>query len=126
MPAVVLMELAAKGAQDLLLDGLAALTTQPKEWQCLVLVGPGNNGADGIALARQLLGHPRIHPVIWLLAPPRDRESLLAHQFRVYEQLGGPIWLGEEALRRDFSTPFVVVDAIFGVGLDRPIQGPYQ
>jgi len=126
MPAVVLMELAAKGAQDLLLEGLATLNLPFKAWQCLVLAGPGNNGADGVALARQLLGHPKIQPIVWLLHPPGSDQCLLAHQCRVYEQLGGEIWVGEQALAHDFSAPAVVVDALFGVGLDRPISGPYQ
>jgi hydroxyethylthiazole kinase-like uncharacterized protein yjeF len=126
MPAVVLMELAAKGAQDLLLEGLAALDLQPEAWQCLVLAGPGNNGADGVALARQLLGHPKFQPVVWLLRQPEADESLLAHQCRVYQQLGGQIWVGEQALEHGFPASLVVVDALFGVGLDRPIVGPYQ
>ncbi len=126
LSAVVLMELAAKGAHDLLLEGLAKLNSRSEAWNCLVLAGPGNNGADGVALARQLLGHPNILPVVWLLRQPEPSTSLLAHQCQIFEKLGGEIWLGEPALKRDFPDQLVVVDALFGVGLDRPIVGPYQ
>lgn len=93
--------------------------------ECLILVGPGNNGADGVALGRQLLGHPQISPRLWLLEAPAAKDDLLALQIHVYRQLGGPLACGLAELQPPPIGQGIVVDALFGIGLQRPIQGPY-
>src|SRR5215211_319323 len=49
LPSLVLLENAARGVLDHILDRL------PEYGSALIYCGPGNNGADGLALARQLI-----------------------------------------------------------------------
>lgn len=80
----------------------------------LVLAGPGNNGGDGYVAARKLreAGWP---VALAALAPPRERTdaALAAARYR------GPRvrFSGEEAAHAD-----LVVDALFGAGLSRPLD----
>ena len=81
----------------------------------LVLAGPGNNGGDGYVVARLLAqeGWPvRLAP----LAQPRAGTDAAAAASR----WAGPTvpFTPEEARRAD-----VVVDAVFGAGLARPVSG---
>ncbi|MDP3291737.1 MAG: NAD(P)H-hydrate epimerase, partial [Sulfuricurvum sp.] len=78
----------------------------------LIVCGSGNNGADGLALARLLRGeyHVSIHI-------PFGASSPLAHlQRERVETLG----LKHSSLEGKYD---VIVDALFGSGLNRPL-GP--
>ena len=84
----------------------------------LCVCGPGNNGGDGLAIARRL--HLRGIPVRAVLPGGRERLSPdAAAQLRLAEACGVPLTadLGpvDEAL---------IVDALFGTGLDRDLGGP--
>ncbi len=82
----------------------------------LVLCGPGNNGGDGFAAARYLAGHG--WPVRVALLGGRDRLTGAAH---VHAQL----WTGlvDPLIPSVLSSAELVVDAIFGAGLSRPVEG---
>jgi NAD(P)H-hydrate epimerase len=81
-----------------------------------VLAGPGNNGGDGFVAARllQAVGYR----VSVFLAGERSAlkgdASLMARQ-----------WTGAvESPRRDFGRGVdLIIDALFGAGLDRPVEG---
>jgi hydroxyethylthiazole kinase-like uncharacterized protein yjeF len=83
----------------------------------LVLCGPGNNGGDGFAAARYLaaLGWP----VRIALLGARERLSGDAARH-------ARLWPGavEPFLPSALEGAGVVIDAIFGSGLSRPIDGP--
>jgi ADP-dependent NAD(P)H-hydrate dehydratase / NAD(P)H-hydrate epimerase len=81
----------------------------------LVLAGPGNNGGDGYIAAR-LLAQEGWPVRLAALAPPRDGSDAAG---------AARPWIGpmvpftpEQANRAD-----VVVDAVFGAGLTRPVDG---
>jgi ADP-dependent NAD(P)H-hydrate dehydratase / NAD(P)H-hydrate epimerase len=81
----------------------------------LVLAGPGNNGGDGYIAAR-LLARDGWPVRLAALGPPRDGSDA-AGAARYWS---GPIvaFTPEEAYRSD-----VVIDAVFGAGLTRPVDG---
>ena len=101
---VTLMERAGEGVADAILARYQPGPTR-------VVVGPGNNGGDGYVVARHLkaAGWPvRIEA----LAPPRtaDAQSMSA------------LWNGPvEPLSTRAADDALVVDALFGAGLDRPL-----
>jgi len=82
-----------------------------------VVAGPGNNGGDGFAAARIL--SERGHPVRLLLLG--DRGKLKGDAAGAARLWRGPVEAAlPEALGRDSG---VIVDALFGAGLDRPVDG---
>jgi hydroxyethylthiazole kinase-like uncharacterized protein yjeF len=83
----------------------------------LVLCGPGNNGGDGFAAARHLAATGR--PVRIALLGDRERLSSDADRH-------ARLWPGtvEPFLPTVLEGAGVVIDAIFGSGLSRPIDGP--
>jgi ADP-dependent NAD(P)H-hydrate dehydratase / NAD(P)H-hydrate epimerase len=77
----------------------------------LVLAGPGNNGGDGYVVARLLA--ERDWPVrLWALAPPKTGAARAAARR----------WTGDtHSLGERVDHGHLVIDALFGAGLDRPL-----
>jgi ADP-dependent NAD(P)H-hydrate dehydratase / NAD(P)H-hydrate epimerase len=84
----------------------------------VVLCGPGNNGGDGYVCARSLreLGHSCL---CWSWSAPTTDDARAAHAAWV---AGGGESTDELPTDRRFD---VIVDAMFGIGLSRPLSGPY-
>lgn len=81
-----------------------------------VLCGPGNNGGDGFVIAREL--QERGWPVkLALLGQTRQLRSEAAHHAAKW---AGPILPMEAQV---LSGAGLAVDAVFGAGLARPLQG---
>jgi hydroxyethylthiazole kinase-like uncharacterized protein yjeF len=82
-----------------------------------VLCGPGNNGGDGFVVATHLAAAG--WPVKLALMGSRDKLSGEAAQ-------AASLWIGpiEPFSPEVLDDAGVVVDAIFGAGLSRPVEGP--
>ena len=76
-----------------------------------IVCGPGNNGADGLTLARLLLGRYRLSVTL----PAGVKSPMARLQFERLTKLGAVIAEGLEAAD-------AVVDAFFGSGLSRPLD----
>ncbi len=122
MPSLVLIERAAlAAAEELKRDGLA-----PDARICVVC-GTGNNGADGLVLARLL--HLDGYPVQLLMIGDRKKATAENRkEYEIAERYGVPAEAYETACESGMSdrTYDVIVDAIFGVGLSRRIEGAYS
>ncbi len=92
-----------------------AIKRQVRPCRVLVLAGPGNNGGDGYVAAR-LLAQDGWPVRVAALAPPRDGSDA-AGAARLWR---GPMvaFAPADAARAD-----VVIDAVFGAGLARPVDG---
>jgi hydroxyethylthiazole kinase-like uncharacterized protein yjeF len=112
VPGAVLMENAGRGAADLLIDRLGDHLARP-----VIIGGPGQNGGDAWVIARRLKTRgyePRV-----LLTCPRDevrRDSAI--MLRALEAIG--VAIETDVDLRDAT---MIVDGLFGTGLDRPIEG---
>lgn len=85
------------------------------EGRILVLCGPGNNGGDGFVAARRLREAGR-EVVLHLLGDP----ARIGGDARIaFERWGGPTHPADLPLPKAAG----VVDALFGAGLDRPVEG---
>jgi ADP-dependent NAD(P)H-hydrate dehydratase / NAD(P)H-hydrate epimerase len=99
----------------------------PLDARVVVVCGAGNNGGDGFVVARHLLA--RGAEVEVFLAGSTERvtgESRVNHD--AYIDLGGalhemPEGASIDPLDASLARADLVVDAIFGTGLDRPIRG---
>ncbi|MET0546983.1 MAG: NAD(P)H-hydrate epimerase [Caulobacterales bacterium] len=83
----------------------------------LVLCGPGNNGGDGYVVARRLneLGWPVRVMALTGEGGLKGDAALAAADWTGPVEAFDPAKLGE---------PGLIVDALFGVGLNRPLDGP--
>ena len=88
-----------------------------------ILVGPGNNGADGLVAARHL--RRRGAEVVCCLLtrrPEHDPKLTLAEQYGV-EILSSP---DDDTLMRLLRRSRLVIDAVLGTGRSRPLDGPVR
>jgi ADP-dependent NAD(P)H-hydrate dehydratase / NAD(P)H-hydrate epimerase len=82
----------------------------------IVLCGPGNNGGDGFVAAR-LLTERGVSVSVALLG---SDEALRGDAAAARRLFSGPI---EDATRTALDDAGLIVDALFGAGLSRPIEG---
>jgi NAD(P)H-hydrate epimerase len=83
----------------------------------LVLCGPGSNGGDGFVAARRLAEAD--WPVrVALLVPREQLRGAAAHHAALWR---GPV---EPLTPAALDAAELVVDAVFGAGLSRPLEGP--
>ena len=90
-----------------------------KNERILVVCGSGNNGGDGIAVAR-LLYLKGIRAEFCMVGnkDKMTRETVLQYKIATGYQV-------PEVNNPDWSEYTTIVDAVFGVGLVRPIEGHY-
>ena len=96
-----------------------ALETWPEARRVVVLAGPGNNGGDGYVVARRLAGAGRSVNVHALDLPGSSSPDACAAAKR-WRTLGGetlPL-----ATLPDAEAPDLIVDALFGAGIRRPVS----
>lgn len=113
IPSLILMEHAAIQANQII------KTLVDVDESICIICGPGNNGADGLAIARLLYTtYTNLHVVICDKKKMSEEEKI---QFQILKNL-----------KIDYSTdmsiePYdVYIDCIFGNGLSRDITGSYK
>jgi NAD(P)H-hydrate epimerase len=119
LPGMVLMESAAGAVTEVVVDRF------PEAQRVLVACGPGNNGGDGLAVARQLRCRGFAVDVA-LLVGESELKGDAAAQLELAHRFGVTIHrCGSSVSRLADLTPgaSVIVDALFGTGLDRPLEG---
>lgn len=103
--------------------GEAALTTLRSYWpaaqRIVVLCGPGNNGGDGYVLARLAMSR-RLQVKVIALAEPAKLQGDARQAWQDFLAAGG---VTHEWTDDCLHEAEVIVDAIFGIGLSRPIEG---
>ena len=121
VPSLELMERAAEALVE-------ELRRRFPDWKRVVVVcGPGNNGGDGLAAARQLAGRGVAASVFTLADPSsyRGDPATNAERARAYGldliALSGRG--GRAALARSLTDADGGVDALFGTGLSRGLTG---
>jgi hydroxyethylthiazole kinase-like uncharacterized protein yjeF len=113
---------AAGSAAGIIADKLILLAPEKK---VLVLVGPGNNGGDGLVAARFLLeaGH-QVTVYIWKREVRGDENF---HRLKRRRRGIAILWADNDSdyakLREEVRRTDLVVDALLGTGAARPIEG---
>ena len=94
--------------------------------QVVCLCGTGNNGGDGLAAMRILMEeNPAFRGECWLL-PGRLSADAQRELDRLTEAAGSPPHVAVHRMEGDFAMPEKVacaIDALFGTGLSRPLEG---
>ncbi len=121
IPSIVLMENAAHAVLEEIRRSLA-----PKS-RVAVICGRGNNGGDGLALARQLF--LKDYAVkIYLLAAPDDLTADATVNYLAATALGIDCQLVDEledSIIKEWQEAELLVDALLGTGCNRLLRGLY-
>lgn len=134
LPTLVLMENAAVQVASAVLE----LLVSNGSGSVLVVAGTGNNGGDGLAAARHLANAGAAVSVVLVGEVGKLSPDAAVH-FRICERMGIRVFATTKAKRPDFTsamrylksdrspavlpTPTVVLDALFGTGLSRDVNG---
>lgn len=92
-----------------------------------VVCGPGNNGGDGLVLARHLHAAGHRDLIVFILAPKESRSELYKTQLERVELAGiRHVDLHEQPEKMEqIRSSALIVDALFGIGLSRPVEGEF-
>ncbi|MCH5267418.1 MAG: NAD(P)H-hydrate dehydratase [Lachnospiraceae bacterium] len=130
IPSMVLMEKASMAVASCIMAEADSLTDR-----VLAVCGTGNNGGDGVAAAR-LLKESDFDVSVLVLGQKERCTEEMRQQIKIAEQLNVPVFwdnLAEDAENNGVSKMTItetrlreysiIVDAIFGIGLARPVTG---
>ena len=122
-------------AEDLLMEnaGHAAFTVLATRMgpvfgrSFVVVCGLGNNGGDGLVVARHIHSHGGQVEVL-LLGDPERFKGAARRQMAMLERLPVPVQRlsGAEGLAERLAAGEVLVDALFGTGLSREVDGLHK
>ncbi|MBS3765630.1 NAD(P)H-hydrate dehydratase [Candidatus Bipolaricaulota bacterium] len=123
MASPVLMENAGRNAVEVLEEEFSSLPNR-----IMVIAGKGNNGGDGLVVARRLLdrGH-RVEAFVLgdrnELSPETRRNADILERMTEKVRYCRPDYDG--LLREIESNPPLIVDSIFGIGIEGKLRGEY-
>jgi len=126
IPGIVLMENAGKGTVDCMEKYFRDLSGK----KIAIFCGPGNNGGDGLVIARHL--HQRgALPTVFLLVPKDKLKGDAAINLNIVKALDLPLLPILNSNDLENHTPTIhacsfLVDALFGTGLTRDITGHFS
>ncbi len=112
-----LMERASRACANRILD-----ITDPQAG-FIIFSGPGNNGGDGFAIARILSEYDRDVRIFHVNSPTLSKDCKTNRER--WENLGFPVSdiTKEDQFHDTFKKGKVIIDAIFGTGQTRPLEG---
>jgi NAD(P)H-hydrate epimerase len=126
IPGIVLMENAGHGAAE------AILATYPglQGWKVAIFAGKGNNGGDGFVIGRYLMNRG-IAVKVFLLTDPNSLRGDAETNYQIFLQAKGeiaPVPSSKEfqKIKKDLEKFDLLIDGIFGTGLDAEVRGYYR
>ncbi len=137
MPSLELMERASRHVTDYIISSFHE-EAKDAVIPAVILCSVGNNGADGVCIARQLLDDDkRFHTAVVVCGNPEKSSWEFLHQLSEYKRRGGQLQFflpdaaagsgdSSDSFSSLFSSARVIVDALFGIGLHRPVEGNYH
>jgi len=122
IPSLVLMENAGRSATEVILNRWPEHAKRS-----LVVCGTGNNGGDGFVVARHLASAGCQVRVVALGAPEKLTEDA-AQMAAAFSGSGGQVqWVSDStqlrAVQDALAGSQLIVDALFGTGLSKPLTG---
>ncbi len=117
-----MMENAGSAVARRVLDVIAALP-DPAEARITLLIGPGNNGGDGLVAGRVIAENSDALVRFYLLTPRDETDP----HFKAVQDRGLLVANAEDdqryrVLTNMIASAHVVVDALFGIGLQLPLR----
>ena len=90
----------------------------------LIFVGMGNNGGDGLVMARHLAGYGAKVTVMLLGSPDKIKTEESNWNWSILEKMPSVKLMSGDSLNFDFK-PDVIIDGILGTGISGEIREPY-
>ncbi|MFY9528847.1 MAG: NAD(P)H-hydrate dehydratase [Candidatus Acidiferrales bacterium] len=123
VPTLTLME----NAGTRVVEFLARRYPELAHRRILLLCGKGNNGGDGLVVAR-LLRDRGAKPLVVLFARPEEvrgdaAENLKRYQKHASELHSVPSLAQWEGFRSEIDSSAIIIDALLGTGLRGPVEG---
>ena len=125
VPSLVLMERAGAGAANLVQQRFGPLRSK----SITIFCGKGNNGGDGLVVARLLRQlHARV--TVFLLSPATDLSRDAIVMYRRWLRAGGKSSTKEfrssEQAKPILISSDLIIDALLGTGLSATVTGAYR
>jgi hydroxyethylthiazole kinase-like uncharacterized protein yjeF len=118
IPGIVLMENAGHRVVEFLEETFAPLASH----RIAILCGKGNNGGDGMVIARQLFTRIRPRALhVALAGDPAELKGDALANYRMLQVCGCPVAREITPAMHEAS---IVIDALLGTGLKGPVTGP--
>jgi NAD(P)H-hydrate epimerase len=115
-----MMENAGAAAVKRLVDKLGSVESK----NVLIFVGMGNNGGDGLVMARHLAGYGAKVTVMLLGSPDKIKTEESNWNWTILQKMPSVKLLTGDSLKFNFK-PDVIVDGILGTGITGEIREPY-
>ena len=90
----------------------------------LIFVGLGNNGGDGLVMARHLAGYGAKVSVMLLGSPEKIKTEESNWNWSILQKMPSVKLMSGDSMNFDFK-PNVIVDGILGTGITGEIREPY-
>lgn len=117
IPGIILMENAARAVAVCAWELLGR-----RPGNVLILCGGGNNGGDGLAVARHLHNRGAIVHIA-LTVDPKTYQGDVLSNWNIISAMKIPAKPFDTSMLNDW--PGLIIDAIFGTGLSEPVRDPY-
>ena len=115
-----MMENAGAAAVRRLIDKLGNVESK----NILIFAGLGNNGGDGLVMARHLSGYGAKVTVMLLGSPDKIKTEESNWNWSILQKMPSVKLMAGDSFNFDF-TPDVIIDAILGTGISGNIKEPY-
>jgi NAD(P)H-hydrate epimerase len=116
IPNIILMENAGQRVVEFLEREYAPLAKQ----RIVVVCGKGNNGGDGLVVARQLFTRIKPHYLRVVAADPAEMRGDALENHKMLKAVGCSVW---PKITEEMRTATLVIDAVLGTGLSGPAKG---
>jgi NAD(P)H-hydrate epimerase len=125
IPTFTLMERASLQVADVI-ENWVRMRSSGRQHKALIFAGVGNNGGDGVCTAR-LLKQRGFLVEVCVVGDYTKCSDLLLEQLKILEKYGtGTVTFSNIRDNKSNSQWDIIVDALFGIGLSRPVTGDYK
>lgn len=124
IPSLVLMENAGRGAAEV-------MQSLGIHGPVLICCGKGNNGGDGLVIARHLANAGCKVSILLLvspasLSPDAGTQWNIVQKMHLYSEVWPDLFVDENNLASNLARTDWIVDALFGTGLTGPVRAPFD
>jgi hydroxyethylthiazole kinase-like uncharacterized protein yjeF len=126
IPGIVLMENAGRGAAEVISKAFPDIQKR----KIAIIAGKGNNGGDGFVIARHLLNQG-VSVKVFVLTEPKSLRGDAETNYQIFSRMKGevislPSSKDYQKVKKDLEKFDLLIDGIFGTGLDAEVRGYYR